>query len=152
MMHPRARCWRAAIALWLVANAAPAGSEDSPGAARLHWIREYLAEFSVVTDGGASGPRDVVSTRLDAHPDDGLAVLSYQRTSYAGVDDVSLHTQQTIRYTVRMSDLDPESAEYSAIAPRTGATIATIRIASVVAQANRLIATASGRPAAATFS
>jgi hypothetical protein len=98
----------------LTAGVAIADGVRAPNPNQFDWIREYLQEFSVVTDGGASGPRDIISTRLDPHPDAGCAVLGYQRASYSGPDANSLQTQQLIQYTVRLSDITPESVRVQA--------------------------------------
>jgi hypothetical protein len=72
-------------------------------------MREYLAEFSTVSDGGTTGPRDVLSTRLEPHPEVGRAILIYQRSTYAGASSNTLETQQVIQYTIRFDDIDAKS-------------------------------------------
>ncbi len=93
------------LAAWVAA----AADDRAPDPNQFSWLREYLQEFSVVTDGGSTGPRDVISTQLDPHPDPGYVVLGYQLASYAGPSPESLRTQQLIQYTVRLSDITPES-------------------------------------------
>lgn len=80
-----------------------------PDPARFQRVRELLAEFSLVTDGASAGRRDVISTRIEAHPDPGTAVLSYRRASYTDAGADSLATEQIIQYTVRLGMLDPGS-------------------------------------------
>lgn len=82
---------------------------DPPDPERFAWIRDFLAEFSIVSDGAGDGPRDIMSTRLETHPDAGFAILSYRRTSYAGFGVDTIASQQTILYTVRLAGVDAAS-------------------------------------------
>jgi len=77
----------------------------------LQWIIEYLEEFSVVTDGGTDGPRDIMTTRLAPHPDEGFVTLIYRRASYTGASPKTLETTQLIHYTVRLAEVSPGSVE-----------------------------------------
>ncbi len=105
-MALRAATRWAAVLLSLGA-AAPVPGDGAPDRARFQQVRELLDEFSLVTDGAPAGPRDVMSTRIEPHPEPGIAVLSYRRASYA--DAGSLATEQIIQYTVRLGSLDPGS-------------------------------------------
>lgn len=98
-----------AVLLTFLAAAALSSGSGPPDAAQFQYIREYLTEFSIVTDGAAAGPRDVVLTRLEPHPDPARAVLMYRRTSYTGPGEDALESQQTIRYTIIWRDIAPDS-------------------------------------------
>lgn len=94
--------------LTLLALTSPfAAAQES--SAQFEWLREYLAEFSIVSDAAPDGAREVLSTRLEPHPEPGLAVIRYQRESYrsAGADRPEI--RQIIHYTVRLDDLDTET-------------------------------------------
>lgn len=112
----------AAVALALVAAATlPVAAQDAPPAG-WEWLQDFLHEFSVVADIDAdSGARDVVSTRLETHPDDGRAILSYQRSTYATGSPRSLERRQVIQYTLSLDDVDRKAIESQAwIGPRSG--------------------------------
>ena len=96
--------------VWLGAGVAWAAGE-APHPAQFDYIREYLREYSVVSEGLASGPRETFSTWLQAHPERDRAVLGYQRSTYSGPESGSLQTQQIIQYTIRFSDIAAHSIE-----------------------------------------
>jgi hypothetical protein len=108
MTRPRA-VREPAILLILLTAAALSSGAGEPDTGQFQYIREYLSEFSIVTDGTATGPRDVVLTRLEPHPDPGRAVLMYRRASYAGSGEKSLESQQTIHYTLALGDISANS-------------------------------------------
>lgn len=73
-------------------------------------MREFLAEFSIVTiSGAAAGSREVLSTRLEPLSDLKEASLVYQRATYSGATEDSLRSRQIIHYTLSSAALDPES-------------------------------------------
>jgi hypothetical protein len=100
------RAWQFALVALILLPLPGFPEEGVPNANQFDWIREYLAEFSLVTDGGSAGPRDLLWTRLERHPDAGRAVLTYQRATYSGAAQTPPDARQLIHYTVRLSDLD----------------------------------------------
>lgn len=77
------------------------------GQRQFRWIQDFLREFSTTQDiDDGTGGREVLSTRLETHPDSGRAILSYERSTYASASPGSLRRRQVIQYTVTFDDLD----------------------------------------------
>jgi hypothetical protein len=100
-------CTITALALTAIPAVMPRVAGQSTNS--FNWVRDFLSEFSLVTDSAASGPREIVSTRLESHPEPGRAILMYQRATYSGSDANTLQSQQVIQYTLRLTDIVRDS-------------------------------------------
>lgn len=112
-----------ALTIFLAGQPFAAGQDDAADV-RLQWLQDFLQEFSVVADiDPDSGAREIVSTRLQSHPEAGRVILSYQRSTYATGSPRSLERRQVIQYTVTIADVNRSGVETASwTAPRSGET------------------------------
>ncbi len=93
-------------------------SDEEPA---LAWLRDFLADSSVLTVTASDDhPREVVTTRTSGVVSNGAFILEYERSTYAQEGPSTLNQHQLIMYSVRPDDLDAATLSISRFADSDG--------------------------------